>query len=194
MKNKQIATKKVSYKETDPSVIVYRGPIGLPSSVRSMGELRTMELRWTDDIISSGAGVCNNVIANNPSLAEDWSSFAAIYNEYRVLGFRVTYKPWNKYSKVTTTCAPGFVVLDNESSSSLTSTSQAVAYSTVKFETLEDTFVHEARMSDTEQADFNATSSVASSQWIKFYFDGLSNSATYGTIYVQLMVQFKGQR
>ncbi len=107
---------------------------------------------------------------------------------------RITYKPWNRYSKVTTTCAPGFVVLDNESSSSLTSTSQAVAYSTTHFETLEDPFTVVARMSDTEQADFVATSAVASSQWIKFYFDGLSNSATYGSIYVQLMVQFKGQR
>ncbi len=187
--------RRSEYKETDPSVVVYRGPIGLSNQTRTMGELRTVEMRWTDTIYSSATGTITNVVANNPSLAEDWSNYAAIFNEYRVLGFKMEFLPANKYNKSNaTTVVPGYVVLDNESSSSLSSLAQAAAYSTAKFVSLDEPFMHVARMSDVEQADFVATSSVASAQWIKLFFTGLANSVLYGSIHVTLMVQFKGQR
>ncbi len=178
-------------RELAPGTVVYTGPIRKPGLARSMGDLKTMELRYYAALSSDAGGLIDDVISNNPSSGSGWSSFAGIYGEYRVLGVRLDFKPSDRYSKVTSLTTPGFVVIDNESSSSLASTAAATGYYTAKFISLDDPWSLEMRMGETDQADFLPTASPSSTQWAKFYLDGMSASKSYGGILVTLLVQFK---
>ncbi len=172
---------------------IYRGPIITRSDAQ---ESDTVEVvcAFTGLIDSSGAGVITDVIGNDPSASADFASFSNVYDEFRVLGERLEYFPFNRYSKTTTTCTPLIVVKDRNDSTILASYSSAISYSSAKKRSLEDPWTEEMKMTGIEDAGFIDTASPVANRWFKLYGDGLTNFTNYGRYFFYVRVQFRGRK
>jgi hypothetical protein len=168
----------------------------VPKSIVAQRHLTIKLLSFTQAVSSSAGGVINAVFGNtNPSSCGNWSSLAAVYDEYRVLAMRVHWVPSNGYNKVvaTQTCLnPLFVVLDRDSATALTSTGAASGYDSVKMFDLERCFTYdEYKMDGPREASFITTATPTNLGGVLFFATGLSNSLQYGTVLVQFLTQFR---
>jgi hypothetical protein len=184
--------RNMAQRELSPNVIQYTGPIERPFD-KSEKDLHTVIVAQTQFISSTVGGAIATVVASTPSGAPEWSSFAAIYDEVRVLGFKNSFRPNNQYTKVTTTCRPGYAVIDRSDSTALASYSDAVQYASRKPITLENPWSIEAKMGSVEEAQFAPTGSPGNQMWLKIYFDGLTISTEYGLLETVFLVQFRGR-
>jgi len=179
--------------ELSASRIVYGGPISVKGSA-AQADYHTIVLPQTQFITSTAAGVIATVISSSPSGAPDWTGLAGVYDEFRVLGFKNTYFPNNRYSKVTVTCRPGYSVSDRADATALSSYSDAVSFSSRVRRSLEDPWTHTLRMASTEEAQFIPSATPTAKMWIKLYFDGLTINTEYGLLETVFLVQFRGKR
>ncbi len=174
------------------------------TAIQYSGPIRSIAEKEQDDLIevcmanyqaltSSAGGVLDTVFGNTPAGFPDWGNYAAVYHEYRILGFEIRFKAQNKYSKTTTTCSPGVLVKDRSSSGALASLSAGLAHASCQLIDLEDTWSGVLRMDSVEDATFKATASVTSDNWMKIYFSGLSVSTLYGTVFIWARIQFRGK-
>jgi hypothetical protein len=157
----------------------------------------------TAALSSSVGGIINTVVSSSPNTFANWSSYSAIYDEFRVLGMQLEYFPSNRYSKVTTICMPGIGVVDRSDSTTLSSAS--ILYESTRQLSLEDPWTDRSEyrgssvpalkihMDGAEEGQWLSTTSTAASLFIKLYFSGLTASSQYGVYYVRALVQFRGQ-
>lgn len=197
MSHKKKSHKGSNHKiEPGPDVQTYKGPI-IPKAMKDESELYTVPLRFTGLLASTAGGVIDTYYSSDPSsyaLAE-WTSMAALYGEYRVLGMVVEFAPFNRYSKTTVVCTPLMVLSDRDApTASLGSYANAMSHESCRILTLEDPWKHEVRMSNVEESAFITTSGPTPLYSVKFYADGLSVSTTYGRMFVALLVQFRARR
>ncbi len=190
-KNKKLIRK--GEREISADANSYFGPVKSRFTEREEVDLHTETLHWVGDFSSTGASVMNASFGSSPTSAGDWSNFAAVYAECRVLGIEIHFVPKDRYSKSTTTCVPIVGVIDRTSSSPLSTYSSAYAYASARILSLEDPWSIIAHMQNAEESQFQAVGSIASLYWIKFYGDGLSVSTTYGKIFISYRVQFRGK-
>jgi hypothetical protein len=180
-------------REISPSVTVYKGPV-LDKRAAKADDLSTVVVSYTEFISSSAGAKITSVFSDDLTGFTDIASFAAIYDEYRVLGLRLEYFPCNRYSKTTTLCRPLISVVDRDDAAVLSTYSSAVAYGSCRKESLEDPFVREIKMSGPGDATFLDTASFANGKnFIKLYADGLSASVEYGMVVLYARVQFRGK-
>ncbi len=175
------------------AVTVYRGPVIDPQDRQQTDMIETV-LSFTGVLDSDGAGAILDVIGNDPAASGDFSSFSNIYDEYRVLGERLEFFPYNRYSKTTTTCVPIIVVKDRNDSLALASYSAALQYSSAVKRSLEDPWMEQVKMNGIEDSGFSSTASTSANRWFKFYGDGLTTSTNYGRYFYYLRVQFRGRK
>ncbi len=175
------------------AVTVYRGPIIDPLDRQETDTIETV-LTFTDVLDSNGAGAILDVIGNDPAASGDFASFSNIYDEYRILGERLEFFPYNRYSKTTTTCVPIIVVKDRNDSLALASYSSALQYSSAVKRSLEDPWVEQMKMVGIEDAGFVTTAATSANRWFKFYGDGLTTSTNYGRYFFYIRVQFRGRK
>jgi len=71
--------------------LVYRGPV--PNSINSANDSIVTELSYTQVLSTTGTGSISSQLVINPSSAPNWTSFAGLYEEYRILAARVDYNP-----------------------------------------------------------------------------------------------------
>jgi len=158
--------------------------------------MQSVTLGESYEISSNSGGVINLVMNNDVTSASDWSNFVDTWDEFRVLGLRVEFFPYNRYSKTTTTCGPIITTIDRVDITPLSSYSTAMAYSSAKKHSLEDPWSREIRMAGIEEAAFQSTASPTNlgAQCIKTYADSLSTSVKYGRMFLYFRVQFRGRR
>jgi len=170
----------------------YAGPARLPrSSVQDVTDI--MELKSVLAITSSVGGVIDTVVDNNPSGYLDWSSIAALWDDYRALSLKIEFVPYNRYSKTTTTCKPFYWVIDRDSNGALTSVNAAAQYESAELKSIEDPWHRTAKMLGSPAAQFKTTASPAFTFCLKAYQTGLSASTTYGELLITLLVQVRGR-
>jgi len=172
--------------------ILYSGPIR-SSLERNEEGTHTVMLAYAYSLTSSSSpAVIAPTISNNPSSCANWSSFATVFDEYRVLGLMIKFFPWNRYSKVSTVTTPIYWVVDRNNLTALTGVGQATQYESVQQKSLEDPWSMSTKMYSVEEAQFLNTGSPASTYAFKGYATFLSNSTTYGDLIVYMRVQFRG--
>jgi len=102
-----------------PTALKYSGPI-VTYKDKENTDLVEMVLIQDLQVSSSVGGLINPTFAfNNPSSASDWASTIALYDEYRVLGMEVRWKPNAYTASAISTFAPIYSVVDRDSSSAL---------------------------------------------------------------------------
>jgi len=183
--------------------LAYHGPIW----TRKFRENRNMvvvDLQAEGFLTSSAGGVLNNVYTSSSATWANFGTWAGLYDEFRVLGMQLEFFPNNRYSKVTTTCTPGFGVVDHADSTPLTSYAAALAYASNRVLSIEDPWTDRSeyrgssvpsliiRMDGAEEAQWLPTSSTSSYLAIKIYFSGLTASTSYGLFLLRGLVQFRG--
>lgn len=177
----------------DPNSIGYDGPV-ITGREKEQVDTYIVLLKYVVNPLSSTAGgQINYVYSSSPSAAGDWSNLAAVWEEYRVLAMRLRFRPSNRYSKATTNCRPGYVVVDRGSSAGLGSMQAAANHESAKEVDLEDPFSIDAKMSNADEAVFIATSSPTPYIWFKMWFEGLTVSTEYGVLELDWRVQFRGR-
>jgi len=175
----------------------YAGPIRTRSDLDSR-ELTERVILLNFAITTSGAGLYNTVISNNPGASPSWASLAAIYDEYRVLGMEAHFTPNNRYNFPTTVGLDPFAtVLDRSDATALASytgtTPAADEYVSHMMFTSSDPWTRVIKMSDYAEADFIPTSAPAATFWIKPYFLAATAASTnLGFMTVLWRIQFKG--
>jgi len=177
------------------SALTYRGPYQLPGSAEQ-NTLYTIETKSVLTLTSSAAGVIDAVYDNNPVGYQDWSSIAALWDEYRPLSIKVQFKPNNRYSKTTTVTVPIYVVIDRDSVGAISSKNQAIQYESCKIRSLDDPWSQGCKavaMTGLQTHQWITTASTAATFCIKVYATGCSNSTQYGDVIVTALIQVRGR-
>jgi hypothetical protein len=176
-----------------PQALSYVGPI---QSAAEKNETSCISVCITNsaDFTSNGLGIIDLVVQDNPAGSPDWSSWSSIYDEYRVLGWEVSFIPNNQYSKVSTVCQPLLGVIDRADGAPLGAYTVAVQYGSVKNLSLENPWRIVTKLAgSTEEAQFSRTGAPSTKTYIKFYSTGLTTSSTYGLYVVRRRVQFRAR-
>jgi len=205
-RNKRLAVRSKGRSGAGPSDTTsrYRGSVHSPgwqSNVRTIA----VELVQLVTLASSAGGVINAVFDQTMTGLSGWTSFSAVWDEFRVLKALVEYVPANRYNRGATTTLPGFVAVDRDSNSAITAAGTILAYESVRIFGLDDPWLMSQPGSRYVPPSFEM-SSVNDATWlttnvpnptvkpcIKTFFNGLTASTTYGTCLYRVLVQFRGK-
>ncbi len=103
---------------------------GLFSNMTKVGQHYRCIMKITAGSPSTGLSYIYSGITMNPTSYSDWSSFAALFDEFRVIGGKYTFYPYYAYS--TTDIGLVALAFDNESTGVPTSFDQVVQYTNGK--------------------------------------------------------------
>lgn len=192
MKNKKNKQRRGRSINIPTSATLYNGPGRLPQhlaeNVTEVLELKAVSL-FTSDV----SGVIATVINSDPTGYQDWTSIAALWDDYRALCLTVEYFPYNRYSKTTTNCKPLYTVFDRDSTGALSSLNAAAQYESCVQSSVEDPWKRVLKMTDVVDAQFLTTASPSATFSFKSFQNGYSASTTYGEALVTLLVQVRGR-
>lgn len=182
-------------KELAPSVV------DCPKSIfqkfvrfRFQQDLYTIPMDQDITVTTDTSGVIQTVIGNLPSTASNWSTFAAAFDEYRVLAFQVKFSAYDFNGGPTTVIrAPIVVVTDYDSSTAFTTYTTASQYSSVKEYAGGVSWTYSAFMSGVENSGFISTSAPVANFWVKTWSAGNINSTSIGRFKTRYIVQFRGK-
>jgi hypothetical protein len=181
---------------TNPSegVVVYRGPVRLPNQGEQRHTTSVYMTYGPSKITSTSGGLIETVVSNNPSGYNDWSSVAAMWDEYRVLALKMHYSPINKYNSPTNIIKKHIYVLtDRDDGTAIASEALALNFESVKVHMLDESWSHTAKMAGISEATFITTATPVGNMWIKMRSDQVSISQDYGYIWLEALIQFRGR-
>lgn len=175
-----------------PSTISYRGRIPVNNS--ESGAVAT--LRRAFQVTTNGSGLYAATQTYDPSGCDNWSEYATIWEEYRVLGIRYEYYP--TFTVNTTGVGGGLMV--NSIMHTLVSPSpgnitEAYSYGDSRVGNVFKPFVREWKMSEVGEAEFVKTSTPATDQYtLMTYIDQGGSSIAYGVVFCNYLIQFRTLR
>jgi len=175
------------------NIIRYNGPSRLPENVHP--EIKTVELHNAFAVTSSAGGVIdiNAFSSQVRTLGDDFSSWAGLYREYRVLAVRSEYHPDVIGATVSTLLyKPVYTVVDRIDTSAVGAFANIESNTSLRIFTLNTAWFREAKMEDTSEADFIAVSTDSPSPFgIKMFTTGVTPSTAYGRQLDRWVVQFR---
>lgn len=156
----------------------------------------TTSLVFDSDATSSAGGVINTVFTDTPSASPDFSSLAAVYNEYRTLGMSVSFHPTVtgavlgtlNYNVLYLVWAAGA-----SDSTPLSSYTGAANYAVFRVGSLNEPMSLSHKMKGVEESTFVDTTSAVLDYNFKFYADSLTASTRYGHYTIKWVCQFRGR-
>lgn len=151
--------------------------------------LFTVRLGFDQALTSDGSGVIATVLSDSPVQAQNWTNYAAVFEEYRVLAFKVTFEP---FWTVNCTFAPVASVVDRTDATALTGYGLAERYASHKKAMGKQKWSQIVNMADGDDSTFVSTASTTAKHWIKAYSSGNTASFTFGRYDCELLVQFRG--
>lgn len=181
------------------NVTRYSGPTRLPVGTNPPAQLFQLNRLIT---VSLAAGTSFGFIATNADpetlpIAE-FASFAALYDEYRVLSIEAQYVPYLRHGNGNVVTLQGgqpwlTVVLRN-SGATPTAYSQLIENSSVQQCSVNENFTRRAKMDSTDEAQIIATNTAPSALFGISGFavlSTMSTTCTYGNVLVRYMIEFR---
>lgn len=150
-------------------------------------------------VTSTPAGAVQGMIdLNNMPAYTGWAQAAQLFDEFRVLGGKVHFYPYNRYSKVSTFSKALTVAFDNDAVTSGTISDSIVwQYGTAKLHNIDDPFVYTFERphitSSAYWADV-ALPTAGSFGGVLYSAQSVTLSTDYGQFFVELEVQFRSSR
>jgi len=180
------------------SVTRWNGPVAVPRG--RTGEDTQFSYLTLTGYLTSAAGVgglINNVFSSDPTGALDWSSFANLYTEYRVLAVTFKYCPnlLNAVISTVTIVSPVFVVIDRQSNAVFTGYNAPSNYSSMKPMYLNNTYRLKLNMADVSNSTYTPiNSSTPNPTYIKLF--GTPNTANqqFGVYILKYAVEFRARQ
>lgn len=171
---------------------VYRGPV-ITQREKLEESIHTEVLVEYASLTTTGAGLYNGVVTDNPASCAAWSNLAAVYDTYRILCFEVEYVP--NYSSLPSTILGGIMgfLVDHDSVGAITTYNTAALYESFKTNPVDRRLKIRYDMSGSGEDVFINTASPVATGSIKTIFVGGSVATTYGAFFIRYRVQFKGR-
>jgi len=175
----------------------YTGPVILPTT-REATLVYPCRFVYTATGASSGSGVISLGASSIPNSAQDWASFTALFSEFRTIAVRAEWVPLNVgFSGTTVPVTQGqLVIWKVRGGAAAVPGSLQAAYDNdgAKAYNVGQRFAEEIRMDGTPSANWTATTSPSVATFgIGLYGTGFANSTTYGTWFVDLLVQLRSR-
>jgi hypothetical protein len=150
-------------------------------------------------IITDVVGTHQGVITMDPSSATDWSSCSSLYDEFRVVGIKITLAS-TQTNTITKLTNLGVMVYDNDDVTALTTYGAALDYQDhfyfpyLPIGLLSKSWSRPSSGKSTavEWSDIGAPSTSKGS--VKFFADNLTASQNYFTVVIEWAVEFRGIR
>lgn len=177
-------------REVSATATQYRGPILLPKSLEQDRPV-AMNFSYTAALNASVGGVVDYVNGSGLALsAGDWASLAAVWHEYRVLGFEFNYQPLATY---TSSYPPLIVVMDRNNSATLGSYATAANHESAVLLPSRYPWKKLIKMSGIEESVWTPVATTLSTMYIKLYGDSFATSQNLGRYLMTFLVQFRGR-
>lgn len=155
--------------------------------------LCTVKLGQDSALTSDGSGIIATVISDVPTSAQNWSNYAAVFEEYRVLALQVQFEPLLGVGGSTQTFwAPIAHVIDRTDATALTGYGLAERYESHAKTPGGRRFTIVSPMKFVEESSFLSTAGSTATRWIKFYSTGNSASLTVGRLDIRFLIEFNG--
>ncbi len=169
----------------------YKGPIHIPMAEQ---QVLTQKINGTYQVAAttSGGGAIDLVFGNSPAVLNDWATLAGSWHEYRVLGMELKYVPIKLVASWS--YGPAHVTVDRKSSAALGAITAALQHESCKVETMYSKWQRAAKSESIEDLAFVATSSPASSYYIKVYSSDNATIQTIGRFYVTYLLELRGKK
>ncbi len=162
------------------------------SSMRTQTDLYTIVMSLDSSLAANSSGVIDSVIGNNPASTSNWASAAALFDEYRVLAVKLTFRPTNFNGNAWVQC-PIATVIDYDTATNLTGYTLAAQYSSYVEYSGGAAWSRTMYMSGSENSGFTSTGSATNTFWCKLYSSGNTNNLNCGRLSVTMAVQFRGK-
>ncbi len=174
----------------------YRGPVRLPTGDGL--DLRVTRANLTIDInASSTAGgiLAGYINSDGCTGSPDWAGFAAVYTEFRVLGYTVQWRPYynNTYSSSLAHGVGAIRVLHGGGGATQGSLGAITASDTYKLMHSGQPVVIDSRARGYEELQWQNVGSYSPTMTVEYYVSGLTASTSYGRFIVTYLVEFKGR-
>lgn len=175
---------------------LYRGPIVLPTNDGLDNRTTKVNVsRWAT-MSSSPAGVAAYSVSSDPGSCSDWTSLAAVYQEWRCVGFQVKYVPFYKYAQVGG-IGPSVGAVCNvhtpaaAAPASLDAVLQNATHKSVHSHT---PWTMHWRMHSIEEAVWTTTSAATDHGSIQWYLNQMTSSSDYGLVHITYLIEFRGRK
>jgi len=175
------------------STLIYRGPIIVD---RNQSASISRTLSYALSVSTTGLGSLIFNITNDPSGSYTWTSYAAAYEEYRVLGMHVDFQPilqnFSNTSGLALSMGLGLVHYATRDSSYVpASLSAAISFPSARLTNIQKAWKREIRMSGTNESQWTNTSSPGNTFGVGIFANGLTATTQYGVIAIRLLCQFR---
>lgn len=177
-----------------PNLQSYNGPLSVPNAP-SNRDMIVRRLCISSTITTTAGGVINNTLGSNlVTSTHSWSSWPAVYDEYRVLGMELFFEPLDQFTTATFHRGYVIVVVDNDDLTlALTSASQAGGYTSSRVRSLCRPWHMSCKATGAEHMQFSTTGGAPSAVYgFKLFSDGNSNTTVVGQYILYHIVQFLG--
>jgi hypothetical protein len=141
------------------TTLVYRGPSRLPTSVTP--EIREVSLRAFLSVSSAAAAITDFVLQSNlvRTLGADFSSWASLYREYRVLSLRTDFTPaykeaLNGAQQLATGTAVWSTVIDRDDASATSGIANVLSNDSLRQFPINTAWYRQAKMNSPGEAEF----------------------------------------
>lgn len=174
--------------------IRYTGPIR--SENKGMADdSMTVTLSAAFSVSGSSVGLQMSTGSDGITSAADWTRFAALYDEYRVLGFEQKFLPHYKAGNNAVVHSAGFACSTHSATNPgpFTSIMAAVEYDWKEVNTA-NSFTTQWKMNSTEEAQFGVTSNPVAQGWINAFLPTATSTGSYGYCVNVFVVQFRGRK
>jgi len=156
-------------------------------------DVYTLKMIFDTPATTNSSGNLNDVFGNLPSVASNWSNIAAVFDEYRVLAMKLSFKSNFFTGGTLVSLAPIVSVVDLDTSPALTSYVFASNYSSAKEFKAMTNWSRTYLMSGTENTGFISTASPTTTAYIKVWSASNPASTLIGRYVVNYYVQFRGK-
>jgi len=170
--------------------------------------IEKVRLVYNSTLSSTVGGFIIGTLSMNPNAGSEWSSYAALYDEFRVRGIRISLISSQQYS-VTAKNGTVRIVFDNDDSVALTSLSAALEYDTCQI--IPSVFSHVVKTENKSPALqlawarptagkatainwIDVATPATSPGSIKIYSDAVTVSTQYFEYVLEFFCEFRGRR
>lgn len=185
-----------SQRRSQDKELHYTGPIHLRSGGLDQ-RITRVNLNFSSNAVSSAGGKFDGAwITSQVASCSDWSSFANVYQEYRVVGMEV--KWLNRYNQTyTSTVTPGFgamAVYHIPTVPTAVSIDEVVQNANHKLWNTGKPITMQWRARGTEEMAWTTTASTSSHGGIQVYAEGCTASTLLGCWILTFTVEFRGRK
>jgi len=158
-------------------------------------EMYTLCLHQDIPIVTDSSGTYSSTFGNAPTSFMDWTNLAQDFEEFRVIGMRSMYKPYDVHGGSTASVFTDWMtMIDRDSLTPITSYSQGLNYASLKEHKALSSWTRVILMSGSEDSGWlNSASGTTNTFFLKAFTAGNSASFNLGRVLNTIVVQLRSR-